>query len=63
MVKLSRELNATAIVVTHVMPTVQRVASRVVMLHDGRFRELGSPEQAARSADPVVRKFITGGRE
>jgi phospholipid/cholesterol/gamma-HCH transport system ATP-binding protein len=62
MLKLSRELNVTAIVVTHVMPTVQRVASRVVMLSDGKFLEIGSPEQALRSTDPVVKKFITGGR-
>jgi phospholipid/cholesterol/gamma-HCH transport system ATP-binding protein len=63
MVKLSRELKATSIVVTHVMQTVQRVAGRVVMLHAGKFIELGSPDQAARSANPIVRKFITGGRE
>jgi len=61
MVKLSRELKATCIVVTHVMQTVRRVARRVVMLHDGSFLELGSPDQAQSSINPIVKKFITGG--
>jgi len=63
MVKLSRELKATSVLVTHVMQTVQRVASRVVMMSNGKFLELGSPEQAARSTEPIVKRFITGGRE
>jgi phospholipid/cholesterol/gamma-HCH transport system ATP-binding protein len=61
MVKLSRELKSTCIVVTHVMQTVSRVAKRVVMLHEGKFLEIGSPEQAKRSENPIVKKFISGG--
>lgn len=63
MLKLSRELKATSIVVTHVLPTVYRVTRRIVMLHDGRFIEIGSPEQAQMSENPIVKKFITGGKE
>ncbi|OGB89126.1 ABC transporter ATP-binding protein [candidate division WOR-1 bacterium RIFCSPHIGHO2_01_FULL_53_15] len=63
MVKLSRELKATSIVVTHVMQTVYKTAKRIVMLHEGRFIEVGSPEEAQKARDPVVRKFITGGKE
>ncbi len=61
MVKLSRELKATCIVVTHVMQTVSRVAKRVVMLHEGKFLEIGTPDQAKRSDNPIVKKFISGG--
>jgi phospholipid/cholesterol/gamma-HCH transport system ATP-binding protein len=63
MVKLSRELKATSVLVTHVLQTVQRVANRVIMLSDGKFIELGSPEQAVKSSEPIVKRFITGGRE
>jgi phospholipid/cholesterol/gamma-HCH transport system ATP-binding protein len=63
MVKLSRELKVTSIVVTHVMQTVNKTAKKIVMLHEGQFKELGSPEDAQRSRDPIVRKFITGGKE
>lgn len=63
MIKLSRELKTTAIVVTHVMQTVYRVSKRIVMLHEGKFIEVGSPEQAQRAENPIVKKFITGGKE
>jgi phospholipid/cholesterol/gamma-HCH transport system ATP-binding protein len=61
MLKLSQQLKATSIIVTHVMQTVYRVASKVVMLHDGKFIECGSPEETRKTPDPVVKKFITGG--
>ena len=63
MVKLSRELKVTTVFVTHVMQTVYQAARRIVMLHDGKFIEIGSPEAARQSRDPIVRKFITGGKE
>ncbi len=63
MIKLSRELKVTTVIVTHVMQTVYRAARRIVMLHDGSFIEVGSPEEARQAKDPVVRKFITGGKE
>ncbi len=61
MVKLARDLKATCIVVTHVMQTVNRIASRVVMLDEGKFIEIGSPEEVKRTSNPIVKKFITGG--
>ncbi|MFA5114125.1 MAG: ABC transporter ATP-binding protein [Candidatus Margulisiibacteriota bacterium] len=61
MVKLARELKVTSVLVTHVMQTVQRVANRVVMMNEGKFIELGSPAEAARSNEPIVKRFITGG--
>ena len=62
MIKLSQELRVTSIVVTHVMPTVYRVAKRIVMLNEGKFIEVGTPEEAQRTDNPIVRKFITGGK-
>jgi phospholipid/cholesterol/gamma-HCH transport system ATP-binding protein len=61
MLKLSRELKVTSIIVTHVLQTVYRVAKRIVMLHDGKFIETGTPEETKKNTNPVVRKFITGG--
>jgi len=63
MIKLSRELKVTSIVVTHVMQTVYRVAKRIVMLHEGKIVEVGSPEQAKKTENKIVKNFITGGRE
>jgi len=61
MIKLKRELKVTSIIVTHVMQTVNRVAEKIVLLDEGRFIECGTPEETARSHDPIVKRFITGG--
>jgi phospholipid/cholesterol/gamma-HCH transport system ATP-binding protein len=61
MIKLKQELKVTSVIVTHVMQTVRRVADKVVLLHEGKFIDIGSPKQAMDSKDPIVSKFITGG--
>jgi phospholipid/cholesterol/gamma-HCH transport system ATP-binding protein len=61
MIKLSRDLKVTSVIVTHVLQTVYRVADRIVMLHDGKFIQTGTPQETQRTTDPVVKKFITGG--
>lgn len=61
MIKLKRELKVTSVIVTHVMQTVNRVADKVVLLHEGKFIETGTPEETQRSNDPIVKNFITGG--
>ncbi|NQT29270.1 MAG: ABC transporter ATP-binding protein [Candidatus Saganbacteria bacterium] len=61
MIKLSRELKVTSILVTHVLQTVYRVATRVAMLDKGKLIEIGTPEQTKTSKNPVIQKFITGG--
>jgi len=61
MIKLSRELKVTSVIVTHVLQTVYRVASHIVMLHDGKFIETGTPEKTQKTRNPIVKKFITGG--
>jgi phospholipid/cholesterol/gamma-HCH transport system ATP-binding protein len=61
MIKLSRELKVTSVLVTHVLQTVYRVANKVYMLNDGELLDLGTPEQTRNSKDPVVAKFISGG--
>jgi phospholipid/cholesterol/gamma-HCH transport system ATP-binding protein len=59
-IKTQRELKATSIVVTHDMASANKVADRMVMLHDGHVIIDDTPEGVARSADPRVRSFIRG---
>ncbi len=61
MIKLGRELKVTSVVVTHVMQTVYRTAGRIIMLHEGKFIESGSPGETKMTDNPIVKKFITGG--
>ncbi len=56
-------LKTTAVIVTHDMTSVYKVADRVVMLHEGLIVIDGSPAEVRASADPVVHAFIEGKAE
>lgn len=58
--KLKRELGVTGLVVTHDMASVFRVADRILMLHEGRFRFDGTVEEIRKSTDPIVTRFVEG---
>ncbi|MCX8118140.1 MAG: ABC transporter ATP-binding protein [Desulfobacterota bacterium] len=57
---LHAELRFTAIIVSHELSRVFRIAHRVAMLHEGRIWTIGPPETLLASEDPVVRQFISG---
>lgn len=59
-VRLQRELRITSIVVTHDLDSAFQVADRMVLLHRGRVRVEGSPDEIRLSEDPVVRGFLEG---
>ncbi len=61
MLKLRQELKVTSIIVTHVMQTVNRTAERVLMLHQGKFIDTGTPAETNKTNNPIVKNFITGG--
>lgn len=50
----------TAVVVSHEIPQIFEIASRVAMLHNGVIVELDTPEAFQRSSNPVVQQLITG---
>ncbi len=58
--RMREELGVTSVVVTHDMTSAYRIADRIAMLHAGRIRYLGTPDQIRASDDPVVRGFIDG---
>jgi len=51
---------ASTVVVSHVISTIERCAERVILLYGGRFRWTGSLEEFRRSDDPYVVQFRTG---
>jgi phospholipid/cholesterol/gamma-HCH transport system ATP-binding protein len=59
-VTLHRKFNFTAIMVSHEIPEIFRIADRVAVLHEGRIRQVGTPAEIEGSEDPVVRGFIQG---
>lgn len=58
--RMARELSVTSIVITHDMKSAFRVADRIAMLHQGRIRFSGTPEETRSARDPVVRAFVEG---
>jgi phospholipid/cholesterol/gamma-HCH transport system ATP-binding protein len=50
----------TAVVVSHEIPRIFEVATRVAMLHDGTIIEIAEPETFRQSSNPVVRQLISG---
>ena len=59
-VELHRKFRFTAVMVSHEIPEIFRIADRVAMLHEGVIVESGTPEVFQASANPVVRQFIHG---
>ncbi|RMF83960.1 MAG: ATP-binding cassette domain-containing protein [Nitrospirae bacterium] len=53
-----QELGYTAVIVSHDVPKIFKLADQVVLLSGGRLHGGGTPEEFQRSTDPVVREFI-----
>ncbi|MBN2126290.1 MAG: ATP-binding cassette domain-containing protein [Deltaproteobacteria bacterium] len=58
-----RRIGFTGIIVTHEIPGIFSIVDQVTMLHEGRIRFTGSPEQMMASSDPVVRPFVRAGED
>lgn len=56
--KLQKQLHLTSIVVTHDMRFAERLADRVLFLHQGRAEFFGTMEEMKRSKDEVLQQFL-----
>ena len=59
-IKFQKSGNITTVIVTHEMSTVYDVVDRVILLHDGKIRFSGTPDEIKESEDVVVKQFING---
>jgi phospholipid/cholesterol/gamma-HCH transport system ATP-binding protein len=57
--KLSRELRTTSIVVSHDMHCALSIADRIIVLDKGHIVEDGTPEQLKKSSHVLVRDFLS----
>jgi phospholipid/cholesterol/gamma-HCH transport system ATP-binding protein len=58
--RMRDRLGVTSLVITHDMESAYRIADRIAMLHEGRVRTVGTPEEIRASEDPLVRGFVEG---
>jgi phospholipid/cholesterol/gamma-HCH transport system ATP-binding protein len=57
--RLKVQLHLTSIVVTHDMRFAERLADRVVFLHEGKARFFGTMEGMRASSDPILHEFLS----
>ncbi len=58
---LHQKLQVTSVVVTHDMHSAFSVATRMVMIHEGKQLAYGSPTQIRNMDDPILQQFILFG--
>jgi phospholipid/cholesterol/gamma-HCH transport system ATP-binding protein len=63
LVGMSEKSKVTSVIVTHLMDSAFRVATRMAMLHRGKIIEEGTPDSLRRSRNPVVVQFLSGSTE
>jgi len=59
-VKITREVGATALSITHDMASARKIAHRIAMLYDGKIIWAGPVKNIDKSGNPYVEQFITG---
>ncbi|MFQ5877236.1 MAG: ABC transporter ATP-binding protein [Acidobacteriota bacterium] len=59
---LQRQLAVTSVVVTHDIQSAFYVGDRLGYLFEGRMHFVGTVEEARRSDEPRLRRFLSGGR-
>ena len=62
-VNLTERSKVTSIVVTHLMDSAFRIATRMAMLHRGKIIAEGTPAELRQSEDPLVVQFLSGKSE
>lgn len=56
--KVKLQLHLTSIVVTHDMAFAEKLADRVLFLHEARVHFFGSVEELKKASDPVLQEFL-----
>ncbi|MCE5315287.1 MAG: ATP-binding cassette domain-containing protein [Armatimonadota bacterium] len=62
-IKTRDELGVTSVLVSHDIPSITRVASRIAMIHRGRIIASGTVEEMELCEDATVRQFMKGETE
>jgi phospholipid/cholesterol/gamma-HCH transport system ATP-binding protein len=58
MLRLKKDLQLTSVVVTHDLDLLNRVADKVVFLHQGRVAFFGPPGDLYKSPEPIIHEFL-----
>jgi phospholipid/cholesterol/gamma-HCH transport system ATP-binding protein len=53
----------TGVIISHEVPRIFEISDKVAMLHSGIIVESGTPVEIQKSANPIIKQFITGSHE
>ena len=56
--KLKFQLHLTSVVVTHDMRLAQKLADRVVFLHEGKAIFFGTYDEMGKCNEPIIQEFL-----
>lgn len=59
-IRMAEELGVTGVVITHDMESAYRISDQIAMLHEGRSRFQGTPEEIQATDDAIVKGFVEG---
>ncbi len=62
-VKCTKELNATAVTITHDMASATKIADKISMIYEGQLIWTGSPANIYKSGNEYVDQFVHGNAE
>jgi phospholipid/cholesterol/gamma-HCH transport system ATP-binding protein len=62
-INLTKRSKVTSVIVTHLMDSAFRVATRMAMLHHGKIIAEGTPAHMKESKNPVLVQFLSGSTE
>ncbi len=57
-VQLKKAYKMTIVTVTHEMASVEIIADRIAMMHDGKILAIGTPDELKEMDNPVIRQFF-----
>ena len=60
---LQKRMGVTSVVVTHDLHSAWKVGDRLALLHEGRVQFTGTPAEAEKTSDLLMRQFIEGRSE
>ena len=58
-----KRFDFTAVIITHEVPRIFEIATRVAMIYEGKIIEVGTVEEIQNSKNPIVQQFIKGSLE
>lgn len=60
---MQKRFRVTSIVVTHDLESARMIADEIMMLHEGKIIERGSPDDFFNSSNPIIQQFVKGSSE